>query len=175
MARSCSIGDLMLQHIRWHNDALVCTLPKHKGDQVGDKIVDRHVFANPLNPVICPILSLGVLLFCKPFREHGGLQQVFEGNRSECRFSEILSCILADLSEASKLLLGANIQDLGTHSGRKGSSSFALSMIGGPTPVQVFLRAGWSLGNVPDRYLFSGEGGDQLSGRCVCGLPITYE
>jgi hypothetical protein len=173
MARSCSVGDLMLQHLRWHNDALVCTLPKHKGDQVGDKIVDRHVFANPLNPVVCPILSLGVLLLCKPFRVVGGQQQVFEGNRSECRFSEILRGVLDNLPEANYLLLGANKDDIGTHSARKGSSTFVLGMIGGPTPVQVFLRAGWSLGNVKDRYLFSGEGGDQLSGRCVSGLPIT--
>jgi hypothetical protein len=143
MARSCSIGDLMLQHIRWHNDALICTLPKHKGDQVGDKVVDRHVFANPINPSICPVLSLGVLLFCKPFREVGGQQQVFEGNRSECRFSEILRVILQNLPEASKLLLGASSDDIGTHSPRKGASSFVLGMIGGPTPVQVFLRAGW--------------------------------
>jgi len=173
MARSCSVGDMMLQHLRWHGDALVCTLPKHKGDQVGDKIVDRHVFANPLNPSICPILSLGLLLFCKPFREEGGQQQVFEGNRSECRFSEILRGILDSLPEASQLLLGASTDDIGTHSPRKGSTTFVLGMIGGPTPVQVFLRAGWSLGNVKDRYLFSGEGGDQLSGRCVAGLPIT--
>lgn len=38
--------------------------------------------------------------------------------------------------------------------------------------VQVYLRAGWSLGNVQDRYIFAGPGGDQLVGRAVCGLPI---
>jgi hypothetical protein len=46
-------------------------------------------------------------------------------------------------------------------------------MINGPSAVQVFLRAGWSLGNVQDRYLFAGAGGDQLTGRVLCGLPFN--
>jgi hypothetical protein len=40
------------------------------------------------------------------------------------------------------------------------------------SPVQIYLRAGWSLGNVQDRYIFGGAGGDELVGRAVCGLPI---
>jgi len=40
------------------------------------------------------------------------------------------------------------------------------------SPVQIYLRAGWSLGNVQDRYMFGGAGGDELVGRAVCGLPI---
>ena len=31
-----------------------------------------------------------------------------------------------------------------------------LGMIEGPNPVQVYLRSGWSLGNVQDRYIFAG-------------------
>jgi hypothetical protein len=175
MARSCSVGGLMFQHLIWKEDSLVCTLPRHKGDQTGDKVVDRHVYANPLNPAICPILSLGVLILCKPFRTEGGMQQVFEGERSESRFSDILNFILINMSESTKNSLGADLKDIGTHSCRKGATTYANSMVGGPSPVQVYLRAGWSLGNVQDRYLFSGDGGDQLTGRVVSGLPITEE
>jgi hypothetical protein len=39
--------------------------------------------------------------------------------------------------------------------------------------VQVYLRAGWSLGNVQDRYIFAGPGGDELVGRAVAGLPFA--
>ena len=46
-------------------------------------------------------------------------------------------------------------------------------MINGPSTVQVFLRAGWSLGNVQDGYLFAGAGGDQLVGRTLSGLPFN--
>ena len=41
----------------------------------------------------------------------------------------------------------------------------------GPSALQVFLRAGWSVGNVQDRYLFAGAGGDQVTGRALSGLP----
>lgn len=39
--------------------------------------------------------------------------------------------------------------------------------------VNVYLRAGWSLDNVQDRYIFAGAGGDQIVGRAASGLPIT--
>lgn len=54
------------------------------------------------------------------------------------------------------ILLGANKEDIGTHSRRKGSPTYVLGMIEGPNPVQVYLRSGWSLGNVQDRYIFAG-------------------
>ena len=38
--------------------------------------------------------------------------------------------------------------------------------------VNVYLRAGWSLGNVQDRYIFAGAGGDQIVGRAAAELPI---
>ena len=38
--------------------------------------------------------------------------------------------------------------------------------------VAVYLRAGWSIGNTQDRYVFSGAGSEQIVGRAVCGLPI---
>ena len=68
--------------------------------------------------------------------------------------------------------LGANRKDIGTHSNRKGASSYCLlwPVI---SAVQVYLRAGWSLGNVQDRYIIAGAGADQLVGRAVSGLPIN--
>jgi len=36
----------------------------------------------------------------------------------------------------------------------------------------VYLRAGWTLGNVPDRYVIAGAGGDQYVGRTIALLPI---
>jgi hypothetical protein len=32
MARSISVAGLMYSHLHWENDALIVTLPKHKGD-----------------------------------------------------------------------------------------------------------------------------------------------
>jgi hypothetical protein len=159
MARSCSIGNIMLQHLRWADDCLIVRLPKHKGDQEGERslLMDRHVYANPLELSICPILSLAVLVFCKGFREAGGKQQVFEGTRTENKFSDMLSVILKGLSDSVQALLGANIKDIGTHTPRKSCATYACGVVDGPSSVMVFLRAAWSLGNVKDRYLFSGN------------------
>ncbi len=76
------------------------------------------------------------------------------------------------MPEAEAHLLGGGNKQLGTHSIRKGSATYCTGMINGPSPVQVYLRAGWSLGNVQDRYLFAGVGGDQLIGRVLSGLSF---
>ena len=50
-------------------DRLHAYLPKSKADQKQERVNSRepkHVYANPLNPAICPILSLAVLLNSKP-------------------------------------------------------------------------------------------------------------
>jgi hypothetical protein len=46
-------------------------------------------------------------------------------------------------------------------------------MVNGPSAVHVWLRAGWAIGGVKDRYLFGGAGGDQLTGRVLAGLPYN--
>jgi len=46
-------------------------------------------------------------------------------------------------------------------------------MPGGPTAIAIYLRAGWSLGNVQQRYILAGDGGDQVCGRAATGLKIT--
>ncbi len=56
---------------------------------------------------------------------------------------------------------------------RKGCATYCLSFPSGPTAVAVYLRARWSLGVVQIRYIFAGEGSDQLCGRVACGLPIN--
>jgi hypothetical protein len=51
----------MLQHFNWVEDAMVLKVPQHKGNQTGESLsMDKHVYANPLEPKICTILSLAV-------------------------------------------------------------------------------------------------------------------
>jgi hypothetical protein len=45
--------------------------------------------------------------------------------------------------------------------------------LSGPSPISIFLRIGWNLGNVPHRYIFEGQGGDEFCGRMTAGLPLT--
>lgn len=56
---------------------------------------------------------------------------------------------------------------------RKGGVTYVLSFPGGPNVVAAFLRARWSLGSVQQRYIFEGEGSDQLCGRTATGLPLN--
>ncbi len=62
-SRSHSVASLMYVHIGWESDALVITVPRHKGDQEGARIYPIHVYANPLQPEVCPILSLAIYIF----------------------------------------------------------------------------------------------------------------
>ncbi len=64
---------------------------------------------------------------------------------------------------------------MGTHSIRKGAATYLLSLIDGPSAVMVYLRAGWSLGNVPDRYIVGGAGEDFLVGRFISLLTSAQQ
>lgn len=90
MARSVSVGSLMLQHISWENDSLLITTPNHKGDQEGNNCYPKHVYANTENPLICPILSMAILLFSGGWRRDGAKHMLFAGNATESRFGKWL-------------------------------------------------------------------------------------
>ena len=101
---------------------------------------------------------------------------------------ELLLSTIDKLNDGQQMILGVDKKDIGTHSRRKGCPSYLLGIVDGPDPVKVYLRAGWSLGNVQDRYIYEGmcflkklnisfkivsilgKGGDQLCGRYASGL-----
>jgi hypothetical protein len=180
IARTATVSAMMMEHVSWEGDALLISTPKHKGDQEGVKCFSRHLYANPSSPIICPVLALAVLTFTRVLRHDPDASsqslpnfRIFEGSHNEARWSEVLSRTITALPEEDVRMLGAEKKQLGTHSIRKGAATHCAGMVNGPSTVQVFLRAGWSLGNVQDRYLFAGAGGDQVTGRVLCGLPFN--
>ena len=172
MCRSETVGKIHLKNITWEEDALVIHISKQKNDQEGERIFGRHLYANPLDPSVCPILALAVVIFSKR-----GSNRLFDGDRPQARFSDALNKALRNLSAAEIQLLGADPREVGIHSTRKGAPSYCLDLIDGPNPINVILRGGWSFGDddVLKRYLFAGKGGDQLVGRSLSGLPINSE
>ena len=62
------------------------------------------------------------------------------------------------------------LENISTHSFRKGAATYALQFAGIYQLSDVYLRVGWSLGNVQDRYIFQTPGGDQCLGRVLGGL-----
>jgi hypothetical protein len=182
IARATSVATLMMEHISWEGDALLVTLPKHKGDQDGDHVFARHLYANTADPFICPVLALAVLVFTRVLRyDTNGSSSVgsrlnyrlFDGERSESRWSDIFKKVIEAMPVISAQQLGGSKGELGTHSIRKGAASFCAGMVSGPSFIHIFLRAGWALGGVKDRYFFPGAGGDQLTGRVLSGLSFN--
>ena len=149
------MGSLRYNHIGWEADALTVTLCVTKSDQEGDNVYTRHVYANPLDPLICPILHFGLKLLSTPFVDgcsSGGRGEVdgvkvFEGDSSETRFCQWLVGILGE----PDMQRGTDGKNIGTHSFRKGVLTHCSSCPGGPPPTAIFLRAGWSLGTVLTR------------------------
>lgn len=105
MSRTNNVAGAKVGHFSVLNDAIGVYLPKTKADQghfllfignyelvyklnfviVGDRSRKPiHVYANPKNPVICPVLALGCYLIINEYREDslkiflGGLFDLFK-------------------------------------------------------------------------------------------------
>lgn len=181
-ARSVSVGGLMYDHITWEGDSLVVTLPKTKNNQEGVDVYPKHVYANVLDPIICPVLALGIKLLSTPFVDDGTAASehimVFNGYNSETRFDcfagrpavrcvqltstcqldrycQWLSNLLCELSDEEQLQLGVDPKEFGSHSFRKGVCTLSSSLVSGPPITSIFLRAGWTLGAVQQRYEYN--------------------
>lgn len=182
-ARSCSVADLRYTHLSLEGDSIVVDFSKTKSDQVGEKTTPKHIYANPYKPHICPFLALALHVFStasvSPTQLGGGGQQgaastnnnahkVFPGAPYDS-YSKWLIDALTMMTN-----LGYIATDFGTHSFRKGVVTFISGgFLGGPGVIAIFLRAGWSLGGVQDRYIHYQDGADQYLGRIVCGLNLN--
>lgn len=60
MCRADNTDHLAVADLGWENDSLTVRFAMTKTDQAGTKgDLDRHVYANPLDPVLCPIHCAG--------------------------------------------------------------------------------------------------------------------
>ena len=109
MARSITAGAIMYDRMTWEGDALVINIGKMKNDQEGQNLSPRHIYANPENPAICPILSLALLVFTNSYTRSGSSRLLF-GEHAKDRFGEWLRKTARDNNEAilaMGLLLGS--------------------------------------------------------------------
>ena len=173
IARAVTISSIMYDHISWEEDALTINISRMKNDQEGKHGYARHVYANPDNPGLCPILSLSILIFSKGFQREGSDRLIFgEKKSAKDRFSKWLANILKASAELI-VAMGLIISEIGSHSFRKGIASALANNPGGPTAINIWLRAGWSLGPVQSRYIFEGAGGDQFVGRAATSISLS--
>ena len=186
-------------HITWENNSLVFRFIKSKGDQTGkNKDQAWHVYANPNNPAVCPVLAMACYIFANPgifgasaeeghnastmttllevpekpgMEEHGG--RLFPGAYQYERFMDCIHRIIAKYPREF-FAVGISAGDLGSHSARKGAASHACAgSTVSPPMVSVCLRTMWSMGHVKERYLQYEKVGDQYLERVVCGLDMN--
>jgi len=179
MKRAENVDGAKINHISFKDDALVFEFAKSKGDQTGDPHGPWHVYANPLKPWMCPVLSLARYLFCYPERMLTDMP-LFEGTNQYARYSTRFMQLIRQpdvVKDLKDMVVGFEPEDLGTHSSRKGVATMVASgCTVGPPIVSLCIRAGWSLGGVKDKYLFRENAGDMHVGRCAsCHDPDTKE
>ena len=67
MARSDNCVNMHIKHIQWRSDCLIFYFGTSKGNQTGERSIDPwHIYSNPKNPTICPVLDLTKYIFSNP-------------------------------------------------------------------------------------------------------------
>lgn len=162
------------EHMEWRGDAMCIYFAHMKNDQLGDRPRDpRHIYANPIIPEVCPILSLGIYWAIHGFdNEH---HKLFPGSNQYERYRKGLGRSLSLPNVVEELQRnGIQPRDIGSHSSRKGASTFVSSgSTACPPAAAVNLRAGWLMGGVTDTYVRYEAAGDMYVGRTVSGLPMN--
>lgn len=170
MCRASNTESICLSHIGWDEDSLCIYFAHQKNDQLGEKPRDpRHIYANPLIPQVCPVLSLGIYLICFPPIDNtirlfeGSCLLKIIGSKQYERFRQLMLRVASEIDVKDELNnQGIEIEDLGTHSMRKGAATYCSSgSTSCPSSTSVHLRAGWSLPGVQDSYLRYQEAGDR--------------
>jgi hypothetical protein len=129
MARSKNVVHAHILDIEWNADALVFCFVKSKGDQTGrNSNQEWHVYANPHNPKICPVLALTCYIFSNPGMFSAAAdKEVVEGggvgtqkgrlSPGGNQYNQFMDCLHRILAKYSKefIALGILPGDLGLH------------------------------------------------------------
>jgi hypothetical protein len=166
MCRINQVVALTTSRITWVGDALAILFTKKKVTQKGSFEHHKHLFANPYDPIVCPITALGVYLLVQGPTLEG--VQLFKNYDDKAFNSALKNACIA---------LGFPHDLTGSHALRKSSWSYSQNgTTCSPSYAATCLRADHSLGTVKDRYNFGGAGQDQYFGRILAGLdPCTLE
>ena len=172
--RSNNTAEIFLTDINWAGffDTFDIYFAHTKTDQTGsDAKYPRHLYANPTNPLVCPVFALALHFSCNYNTPVDVSSPLFHGSDQHARFGELLTKCLRE-HETELHAFGYQFEDLGTHSIRKGAVSYLASLVGGPPAAATCIRAGWTMGKVRDIYMRYVASGDQFVGRCLSLLPI---
>jgi hypothetical protein len=131
----------------------------------------RHIYANPLNPIVCPLVALGLYLTSCFNTVQNNNGKLFPGAFQESRFAGLFSRVVNENWDQVSAM-GYKRSEVGTHSIRMGAVSYIESLPGGPPAASVCIRAGWTMGKVKDVYMRYVTSSDQFVGRSLCLLSV---
>lgn len=173
MARSINVGGLALHCFRVGEDNLAGKYDKSKTDQTGEKGHDKHMYANPFDPLVSVFLAMGVW-FSLESSHFESTKLLFQDDSNEENAASQRYCTqLSELFTKYKdqLVQFIRVDHANTHGIRKGSATAASSGTTCPPPVSsIAARGEWSLGRVLDLYWHFAEPGDHFLGRVLAGL-----
>ena len=95
---------------------------------------------------------------------------LFPGSEQNNRFRKILK---RHLEKHRGDLDGYEVEDIGTHSIRKGATTFAsIGLTASPSHVAIKYCGGWTLGTVRDFYMLYEKAGDHFVSKILAGFPV---
>jgi hypothetical protein len=124
---------IKFEDVSWSHcfDCFQILFAHSKTDPTGDDSkYPRHIFSNPSEPLVCPVLALSMYFsscFSAAVVSTDGY--LFPGNKQEHRFNRLLNRVLLEnIVEVNGM--GYDISQIGSHSIRKGAASYLTSMPG---------------------------------------------
>ena len=165
-----------LKDIEWAStfDAYEIFFAHTKTDQTGEEAkYSRHVYSNPTEPLVCPVLTLAFYFSCCLNMRPTANEFIFPGHDQYQRYSAQLCCVLHEHVDEVRLL-GFEVTDIGMHSIQKGAISYLASLPGGPPIAAVCIWVGWMMGNIRDIYMRYISSGDQFVSQCLSMLPLLH-
>jgi hypothetical protein len=172
MARSISVDPLGLHNITVSEDHFVIKHDSTKSDKEGEKTHNKAVYCNPLDPVVCTGVSLGIWLSLEQDSFSSNSEKIFLRRGAKVgatahRYCDQLLVLLKKYWD----IVQTFIKNMSGHGIRKGSATHVASATTAPPPIaSIANRGDWSLGKVLDVYWQFAEAGDSYLGRCLCGL-----
>ena len=176
MCRSISIDSLGFHNFTVGEDCLKGTFDYTKADQSGERVNAKHIYANPMDPIVCPLLSLGVwtALEQDSLAQHEKLflRQKRQDGTASSRYCSQVGHLLKENVDVVRAFMRP--EHVNVHGLRKGSGTYATSGTTlPPSVVSVANRGEWSMGKVLDVYWKFSEPGDAYLGRILVGLEPT--
>jgi hypothetical protein len=171
MARSISIDPLALHNMSVSEDHFVIKHDSTKTDKKGVKLHNKSVYCNPLDPLACFGVGVGVWL-CLEQDSFEDSEKIFLRGDAKVGSAAHRYCQqLLQLMKSYWEVVKTYIKNLSAHGLRKGSATHVSSATTVPPPIaSIANRGDWSLGKVLDIYWQFAETGDAYLGRCLAGL-----